>query len=81
MVVVVDAGEGVGVGVPQGFGSGVVQLGWALVPVGVPRLVGGRAGGPTGLSWPSWPGGCRQRVIPPISVGVTGRGCASDAPL
>ena len=39
-VVVVGAGEGIAVGVPRGFGSGVVRRGWAWVPVGVPRPVG-----------------------------------------
>ena len=80
-VAVVGAGEGGAVGVPRGSGSGVVRRGSAWVPAGVPRLVGGRAGGPPDLSWSSWPGGCRGRVIPPVPAGVTGSGRASDAPL
>ena len=72
--VVVGAGEGVAAGLPWDSGSGVVRCGWAWVPVGVLSPVGGRAGGPLGLSWPSWPGRCQGWVNPPVAMGVTGRG-------
>ena len=81
MAVVVGACEGVAVRVPRGLASRVVRRGWARVTAGVPRPVGGCAGRPLGPSWASSPGGCRQQVICPVPLGVTGRGCASDAPL
>ena len=74
MLAVVNAGEGVAVGVPRGFGSGVVRRRCTWVPVGVLRPVGGRAGGLSGLSWTSWPGGCRGRVISPVSAPWQGAG-------
>ena len=80
-VSVVGAGEGGAVGFLRWTGRGVVRRGWAWVPPGVLRLVGGHAGGPPDLSWSSWPGACRGRLIPPVPAGVTGSGRASDAPL
>ena len=65
-VVVVGTGGGGAVGVPRGSRRWVVRCGWTRALVGVSRPAGGRAGGPPDLSSPSWPGGCRGRVSPPV---------------
>ena len=80
-VVVVGAGGGGVVGVPRGSGRGVVRCGWTRALVGASRPAGGRVGGPPDLSWSSWPGGCRERVNPPVPVEATGSGRASGVPL
>ena len=79
--VVVGAGGGGAVRVPRGSGRGVVRRGWTRVLAGALRPAGGRAGGPPEMSWSSWPGGFRGRVNPPVPVGATGSGRASNAPL
>ena len=80
-VVVVGAGGGGAVGVPQGSRHGVVRCGWTRAPVGVSRPAGKRARGPPDLFWSSRPGGCRGRVDPPVPVRATGSGRASGVPL
>ena len=77
----VGAGGDGAVGVLRGSGRGVARRGWTWALVGAPRPASRRAGGPLDLSWSSWPGGCRGRVNPPVPVGATGSGRASDAPL
>ena len=80
-VVAVGVGGGGAVGVLRRSGCGVARRGWTRALVGAPRPAGGRAGGPPDLSSSSWPGGCRGRVNPPVTVGATGSGRASDVPL
>ena len=45
-VTAVGAGGAGAVGVPSGFGSGVVRRGWAWVPVGCRALLAGALVGP-----------------------------------
>ena len=66
---------------PWGPGRMVVRCGFARVSVGRPRPVGGRVGGPLGPFWASWPCRRRAQLALPVPVGMTGRWCASDAPL
>ena len=80
-VVMVGAGGDGAVGVPPGSGRGVARRGWTRARVGAPRPAGERAGWAPDMSWSSWPGGCRGRVNPPVPVGATGSGRASDASL
>ena len=62
-------------------GRGVARRGWTWALVRAPRPAGGRACGPPDLCWSSWPGGCRGRVNPPVPVGATESGRASNAAL
>ena len=80
-VAAVGVHGGGAVGVLRGSGRGVARRRWTRALVGAPRPAGERNGGPPDLFWFSWSGGCRGRVNPPVPVGATGSGRASDAPL
>ena len=66
--------------------SGALKVGWCQVALsesrlGHPTLLVGALAGPLARFGLLGPGGRRAQVVPPVPVGVTGRWCASDAPL